>query len=267
MKVVFAFVLGTTTLFGQQATNAPSFDVASIKRNRSADEVAEGGFMPGGRIAAINVTLANLMVAAYNVAPDRIEGGPSWVRQDRFDVVATGNRNATVAETRLMLRSLLAERFALNSRTVARERPVFAMLPVREDRRPGPQLRLTDPKCAASRAAVESAPPEAGPPSPSDPPCGRVAFGGGLLSGRAAAMDQIATSLSGLVGRPVVNRSGFDGLYDFELRFSRPSSNPGSTDPPEIFTALREQLGLRLEAGRGPVDVIEIVSAAQPSVD
>ena len=65
MKVVFALVLGTTTLFGQQPTNAPSFDVASIKRNRSADEVAEGGFMPGGRITVVNVTLVKLMVAAY----------------------------------------------------------------------------------------------------------------------------------------------------------------------------------------------------------
>jgi len=267
MKVVFALVLGTTTLFGQQPTNALSFDVASIKRNLSADDFSEGGFMPGGRITAINVTLVNLMVAAHNLPPDRIEGGPSWSRRDRFDVVATGNRNATVAETRLMLRSLLTERFALNSRTGARERPIFAMLPSRDDRRPGPQLRLTDPKCAASRTAVESALPEAGPPSPTEPPCGRVAFGGGLLSGRAATIDQIATSLSGLVGRPVVNRSGLDGLYDFELRFSRPMANPGPTDPPEIFTALREQLGLRLEPGRGPVDVIEIVSAAPPSVD
>lgn len=94
-----------------------------------------------------------------------------------------------------------------------------------------------------------------------------MAFGGGILSGRAVGIGQIAASLSGLVGRPVTDRSGLDGLYDFELRFSRQGSNPGPADPPEIFTALREQLAFRLDAARGPVDVLVIVSAAQPTVD
>jgi uncharacterized protein (TIGR03435 family) len=165
-----------------------------------------------------------------------------------------------------MLRALLAERFALVTKRETRQRPVFELTTARRDRQSGPQLGPTSPECAATRAALEFAPPE-GPPDPADPPCGRVAFGGGLLSGRAVNVGQIASSLDGPVGRPVIDRTRLDGLYDFELRFSRQGSNPGPADPPEIFTALREQLGLRLESARGAVEMLVIVGAAQPTVD
>lgn len=264
-SVVVLFVSGVVA--AQEPPRPLTFDAASIKRNLSADDFADGGFAPGGRITAVNVTLANLITAAYAVAPDRIDGGPPWVRQDRFDVVATANRNASVGETRQMLRALLADRFALVTTNGTRQRPVFLLTSTRRDDRPGPQLRRTTPECAARRLSPESAAPETGPPSVADPPCGRVAFGGGLLSGRGVDVGQIAASLDGLVGRPVTNRSRFEGLYDFELRFSRQGSSPGPTDPPEIFTAVREQLGLRLDAGRGAVEVLVIVSVAPPTVD
>jgi uncharacterized protein (TIGR03435 family) len=267
MKTFIAAVLLTDTMWAQVPDLSVTFEAASVKRNVSGDTRADGGFQPGGRITATNVTLANLVTAAYAIPSDRIEGGPAWVRQDRFDVVATANKDASVAVTRQMLRRLLAERFALVTRLGTRDTPIFALTSTRRDRRPGPQLRPTAPECAAKRTSVESAPPEAGPPNPNDPPCGRVAFGGGLLSGRAVSTDQIAASLSGLVGRPVTNRSSLADLYDFELRFSRPSTGGEPVDPPEIFTALREQLGLQLDADRGPVEVIVIVSAAQPTVD
>jgi len=267
MRVLPIAMLFVATMSAQEPDSSATFEAASIKRNLSDDDVADGGFAPGGRITAVNVTLVNMMTAAFAMPADRIEGGPAWVRQDRFDVVATANRNASVAETRQMLRSLLVERFSLVTRNGTRERPVFALTSTRRDRRPGPRLRATTPECAAARVPVESAAPAGGPPSPSDPPCGRVAFGGDLLSGRAVSVAQIAASLSGLAGRPVTDRSGLDGLYDFELRFSRQGTSPGPAEPPEIFTAVREQLGLRLDAARGPVEVLIIVSAAQPSVD
>src|SRR5262249_48782940 len=83
---------------------ALAFEVASIKRNRSGSDMAEGGSQPGGRVNARNVTLVNLIVMAFTMPPDRIEGGPSWVSTDRFDVAAVGNRNASVADTRQMMR-------------------------------------------------------------------------------------------------------------------------------------------------------------------
>jgi uncharacterized protein (TIGR03435 family) len=267
MKGFIGVVLLTGALWAQVPDSAARFEAASVKRNVSGDTFADGGFQPGGRLTAINVTLANLVTAAYAIPPDRVEGGPTWARQDRFDVVAVANKNASVADTRLMLRNMLAERFVLVTRRRMRDAPIFAMTSTRRDRRPGPQLRPTKPECAAKRSSVESLPPEAGPTNPNDPSCGRVAFGGGLLSGRAVSVGQIAESLGGLVGRPVTDRSGLADLYDFELRFSRPSTKGEPLDPPEIFTAIREQLGLQLDADRGPVEVIEIVSAAPPTVD
>jgi len=115
MLVIAAMAVAT---IGAQTPPSPlAFEVASIKRNQSGDEIAEGGFQPGGRINARNITLVNLIIAAYAFPPDRINGGPSWAKTDRFDVVAVGNRNASVAETRQMLRTLLDDRFKLKTRT------------------------------------------------------------------------------------------------------------------------------------------------------
>ena len=156
------------------------FEVASIKRNRSGSDMVEGGTLPGGRANAQNVTLVNLMVMAYSMPPDRIEGGAPWTRTDRFDVAAAGNRNASVGETRRMMQTLLAERFKLKTRIEARDRPVFDMVVVRDDRRLGPRLKSTS-ECAA-QPARESLPPS-GPPNLSSPACGTIAFGGSVFRG------------------------------------------------------------------------------------
>lgn len=263
MLVIAAMAVAT---IGAQTPPSPlAFEVASIKRNQSGDEIAEGGFQPGGRINARNITLVNLIIAAYAFPPDRINGGPSWAKTDRFDVVAVGNRNASVAETRQMLRTLLDDRFKLKTRTEPRERPLFE-LASRQDRHLGPQLKTSAGERTDVRISRESLPPS-GPPSLDNPACGTIAFGGALLRGHGVTLVQVASSLSNFAGRPVTDRTGLDGLYDFELRWSRPSENPAPADPPEIITAIREQLGLELHATRGPLDVLLIVSADRPVLD
>jgi uncharacterized protein (TIGR03435 family) len=188
------------------------------------------------------------------------------VRTDRYDVAAVGNRNASVAETRQMMQTLLAERFKLNVRLESRERPIFIMVIGRDDRRLGERLRPSTPDCAA-QPSRESLPPASGPPSLTNPACGAIAFGGNVFRGHGVTLAQIAGSLSNFSGRPVTDRTGLEGTYDFELRWSRQSDNPNPNDPPEFMTAVREQLGLKLEAARGPLPVLVIVSAAQPQVD
>lgn len=242
-----------------------AFEVASIKRNRSGSDMAEGGSQPGGRANARNVTLVNLIIMAYSLSPDRIEGGPPWASTDRFDVAAVGNRNASVAETRRMMQTLLAERFKLNARLEPRDRPVFNQVLARDDRRLGEQLRASTAECAA-QPSRESRPPS-GPPNLSNPACGTIAFGGNVFRGHGVTLAQIAGSLSNFSGRPVTDRTGLEGLYDFELRWSRPSDIPNPNDPPEFVTAVREQLGLKLDAARGPLDVLVILGAEQPSLD
>jgi uncharacterized protein (TIGR03435 family) len=259
---------------GQAAAPAPEgaaaqrfvgqFEVASIKRNRSGDDVAEGGFQPGGRINARNVTLINLMIAAY--ATNKIDGGPAWSKTDRFDVVAVGNRSASVAETREMMRALLADRFKLVRRTEMREQPIFDLTVVSQNGQPGPQLKPASPPCPADTATRENLPPS-GPPDVSHPACGVIAFGGGVFRGHGVGLEQLANTLSGQVNRSVRNRTALEGAFDFELRWSRPSENPNPNDPPEIFTAVREQLGLQLRSAQGPVPFLVIVSAEQPQLD
>jgi uncharacterized protein (TIGR03435 family) len=260
-----AMVLLTTAPAAQTPSSPLSFEVASIKRNQSGDEIAEDGFQPGGRINLRNGTLVNMIVAAYAVPPDRIEGGPAWASTDRFDVVATGNRTASVAETRQMMRTLLEDRFKLKTRTEPRDRPLFD-LSARQDKRLGAQLKLSSTDCAATATSRESLPPS-GPPSVDHPVCGTIGFGGGLLRGHGVTLGQVAGTLSNFAGRPVRDRTGLGELYDFELRWSRSSENLASGDPPELFTAIREQLGLQLEATRGPLDVLVITSADKPVPD
>ena len=263
--LLIALLVAATASAQNPATQG--FDAASIKRNVSGSDFAEGGFQPGGRIAAVNVTLRNLVIAAYGMPSDRIEGGPDWVNTARFDVVAVGNQNSSVGETREMLRLLLADRFRLTTRTETRERPTFALVPTRSDGRPGPELRATSAECKAKRVSPEDQPPPTAPPDPDDLSCGSIGFRGGLLAGRAVSMTQLANSLSGFAGREVIDRTGLDGFYDFTLRFSSRAVSTERTDPPEIFTALREQLGLRLNAEQGPVRVLVMVTAIQPNLD
>jgi uncharacterized protein (TIGR03435 family) len=163
-----------------------------------------------------------------------------------------------------MMRNLLADRFKLTTRIEPRERPVFDMVMARDDRRLGPQLKSTS-ECAGQPTS-EGLPPS-GPPSLANPACGTIAFGGNVFRGHGVTLARIAGSLSNFAGRLVKDQTGLDGLYDFELKWSRPSENPNPNDPPEFVTAVREQLGLKLEAVRGAVDVLVIVSAEQPSLD
>ena len=261
----FAPAAWPPALYGQSQDQKPlAFEAATIKRNRSGTDFAEGGFQPGGRVNASNVSLSGLMVAAY--ATGKIDGGPAWARTDRFDVVAVGNRNASVAETRQMLRTLLADRFKLVTRTETREEPTFDLTLLRQDRQLGSQLKPAASDCSEATRS-ENLPPATAAPNLEHPACGKIAFGGGLYRGHGVTLDQIAGSLSGQANRVVKNRTALDGLYDYELRFSRASENPNPNDPPEIFTAVREQLGLQLQSSRGGVEFLVIVSAQQPQLD
>jgi uncharacterized protein (TIGR03435 family) len=247
------------------------FDVASIRRNVTGAQQGSGlsAPQPGGRYVAIGVTLRRLAGDAYDLD---VLGGPVWADSERFDVNAKAEGEPTPAQVRAMLRPLLADRFKLAVHTEAREMPVYTLAVARTDRKPGEKLRQSDPKCAAE--AQKYFPGTPGFP----PPCGDFRMGGNTLLARAMTMDGLAHLLSGSVGRPVLNRTGLDGAFDIELEWSsdvgllraRPDSAGAGDLRPDgvtLFTALQEQLGLRLEAARAPVDVLVIDSAEPPTPD
>jgi bla regulator protein blaR1 len=265
-----------------QAENPPlAFEVASIKPNipDGSGQMRMGiQPLPGGRLNVTNASLKMLIRFAYNIDDAQISGGPSWLDSDRYDIVAKGEGNATTDQLRQMLQSLLADRFQLKFHHDSKELPVYALLAARN----GPKLKpaAEDAPVVGARGAAVG---------------GRGAImmmRGGAMTQIAGnmSMDQLSQALANLLGRKVVNKTGLDGFYEIKLEWTpqpgegpvmmMPGMPPGGGDrgdrgaPPaadpsgsSIFSAVQEQLGLRLESQKGPIDVIVIDSAAKPKED
>jgi uncharacterized protein (TIGR03435 family) len=276
------------------AQPGPQFEVASIKPNKSGDGRVMLGIQPGGRFTATNVTLRMLIRNAYQLQESQITGGPSWIADERFDIVAkaeTGDgigdpfraeANGQPSRGQLMIRALLAERFKLVVHNENKEMPIYALVLAKSDGKLGPQLKTSEVDCAAlagrgrGRGAV---PPPGPPPGPGAPPpqCG-IRIGPGNMAVGGSPMSQVATSLSMFAGRIVVDKTGLSGSYDFTLAWTpdqMPGAGqrpPGAPEPPPIdpngaslFTAVQEQLGLKLDSQRGPVAMLVIDRAERPT--
>jgi uncharacterized protein (TIGR03435 family) len=286
----------TIRLSGQAAdSQSPSFEVASVKHNTSGLPGVRLMFQPGGRLVAENVTLQFLIAAAYGdprpLADFQIVGGPKWINSDRFNVIAKAEGDPQPSNDGpptvmfAMLRTLLADRFKVKVHDETREMPIYTLIKTRNDGKLGEHLKPSATDCAAlMRTAGRDRPVT--PPSPTErPPCGiRVGFGN--LSGGGMSATQLAGALSRMPGvnRVVTDRTGLDGAYDVDLQWTpdqlpqRAAGSPpdgpirvngADIDPngPSIFTAIQEQLGLKLESTKGPVHVIVIDAVDQPTDD
>jgi uncharacterized protein (TIGR03435 family) len=264
----------------RQVAEQPRFEIASVKVNKANDGMV---FQQGrnGRYTATAHSLGMLIRSAYQVQEFQIIGGPDWMESDRFDINAKEPDGETLAAAsgpdqptrqQLMLRSLLEERFSLAVHKETRERPVYALVLARSDGRLGPQLHPSRIDCANARGS-EACGSSVGP--------GFIRVRGGTIAQLATAFSRLTNTGSSL-NLLVVDRSGLEGLYDAELRFTpefMPSILPPSRsalglgmpaiDPngPSIFTAVQEQLGLKLDSRRGPVEVLVIDRVAQPTED
>src|SRR5688572_21935954 len=272
VRCVTAFVLAAITLNAAPGPQGPAFDTVSVKVN---DSDFPGGIVDlrPGRFDGTNATLRELLTSAYDLETFRIVGGPEWIDSDRFDVQAWAATAVSRADTMLMMRAMLADRFQLRARVERRDGPVFALVKTRSDRI-GPRLRPS----SSDACTGEGAPP---PPSTATrlPVCGRISAGPGRMSGRTVTMDLLAIQLSPRVSRVVENRTGLTGTFDFDLEWAvneaaraalarlSPDGTPPPADAtrPELATALGEQLGVRLEPGRGLVEVLVVESAQKPS--
>jgi uncharacterized protein (TIGR03435 family) len=235
--------------------------VASIRTNASSDTGQTIGARPGGRFVGRNVTGSDLVASAYGLRlQGQIVGAPDWFSRARFDVEAAAEKAEAGAgwdRLMMMLRTLLEDRFGLKARAETREVPAYAL-------RRGPALRLTPARFE------DCAPPPTGF-------CGGFQTGPGRVTGRHVSVGQVAALLTGRTGRMVIDETGIDGRYDLELTWTPENAPPpggptpdGSAAPfdpsgPSIFTAVREQLGLRLDTTRGPMQVLVIESVHRPS--
>jgi uncharacterized protein (TIGR03435 family) len=258
----------------------PAFEVASIKPSPpSTDQhlVAISQFQPGGRFTATNVQLRSLIALAYDLVDAPILGGPAWITTDRFEIVAKAEASASIEQIRLMLQALLKERFKLAAHTDTRELPVYTLVIARGDGRLGPKLRA---------AAVGDCPEATGPggrararwiaPTEKQPSCGiRIGIGGKNLEAWGVTMAQLSNSLSTSLHQPVHDRTGLTGRFDLDLEWSEqraarlPTDDAHGISSPDdgvsIFTAVKEQLGLKLEPANGPVEVLVIDSVEHPT--
>jgi uncharacterized protein (TIGR03435 family) len=269
----------------------PTFEVVSVKRNTNANAPVSIS-TPPGRYLATNVPLRLLINSAYRLTPDQYVGLPNWSESDRFDVSAKAPDGATPDELQRMLQSLLAERFKLVAHVETRDAPIYALAMARDDRRLGPQLKKSTIDCGPILAARQADARARGPapvrvPVPGQnerPVCGiratrRQTPGGATLNGYIAGnttIARLAEQMRGELRRLVVDRSGLAGEFDFDLQYApvrdlasppAPGATPASDEGPSLFTALQEQLGLKLESTRGPVEYLVIDRVEKPTDD
>jgi len=263
-------------MFGQSSTAPLTFEVASIKPS------AETGFrtgiqmQPGGGLRVSGATLKMLLTIAYDVREFQIVGGPSWISSDRYDILAkaagTGSETQT-SDPRQMtdaqmktageqmqqrLQALLAERFQLTIHRETKEQSVYALLVGKN----GPKFEASQIKDGHTER--------------------RMMMGRGMVNGQGVEVQMLANVLSNQLGRPVVDRTGLTGRFDIKLQWTPDPGQsltplggapppgvqaPPPPDPngPSIFTAVQEQLGLRLESQKGPVEMIVIDRVEKPS--
>jgi len=262
----------------------PAFEEISIRLNPAPGRGGRGGQMQPTRFQSMNLTLKTVIKMAYatpgaqpnaalNLLDQQVAGGPDWLDVDKFDIVATtpaGTQPTPPDQTRRMLQRMLAERFTLTAHWETRELPVYALVKARPDGSLGPGLTPT-----SAEACEKAKPVQPGqPPAPGAlPPCGALMFGPGVLRALGIPMEWFAQTLTTTpvvtgIDRPVLDRTGLQGNYGFEMKFS-PAGGSGTPDParPELVTALQEQLGLRLDSIRAPMEVLVIDRAEKPEAN
>jgi uncharacterized protein (TIGR03435 family) len=265
---------------GAQATDNSSFEVASVKPN-TGDGPTESSTQPGGRVTMINVPLRFLVRTAYQVQDEQIVDAPNWIGVEHFDIIAKAPGDiprpipGDAGPLPSMMRSLLSDRFKLVVHRETRESPAYELSLARRDGTLGPQLHPSTVDCAAIAAARgRSGAPPAGPGS-DRPQCGIRAAGGQMMAG-GIPLSQLATLLSSMVQRVVIDKTGLTGNFDFELKWTPDRAPqgpgpgalpPGNPDSPSIFTALSEQLGLKLNSTKQQVDVLVIDHVERPAPD
>ena len=279
--IAVSAILVLTALQSNAQTPAPrpEFEVASIKPNTSGNNMIMIRPPVGGRFTATNARLKMLIGLAYKLQDYEISGGPAWINTDGYDVTAKAtDSNIGIDQLRPMLQTLLEDRFQLKVHRDTKEVPVYALLAGRN----GP--KLPDAKEGGCVAFQPDKPPP--PPAPGQfpfTPCGGFFMGPNHLEGGKIGMEQLIGALSGLLGRPVIDKTGFKGTFDVKLDFSPegtrmagirglgppPGAPPeaGNTDnaPPSIFTVIQEQLGLKLESQKGPGEILVIDHAEKAS--
>ena len=272
---VSLIILAGVSVFSQSASAPLTFEVASIKPNSGDDHRIGLQILPGGGLRTTGTPLRFLITFAYDVRDFQVSGGPAWINSERFDIMAKGEgaaatdapvdpRQMTDAQMktasqqlREKLRALLADRFQLTIHHETKEQSVYALVVGKG----GSKLQVSESKANERR----------------------MMMGRGRLEGHGVPLDMLTSTLSNQLGRPIIDRTGLAGYFNIKLEWTPDPGQgtggpfggppppgveaPPAPDPngPSIFTAIQEQLGLRLESEKGPVELIVIDHVDKPS--
>lgn len=266
-------MLGILLLLGHAAAQTthsprPQFDVASIRLHQSGD--SRGRFdTRNGRLTALNIPLQPILTQALGIKNFQLVGAPTWMILDRYDIEAEAEGNPSRQAMMQMVQALFEDRFQLKFHRETKEMPVYALVVSK----PG-KLHEAEGDCQPAQR-----------PKPGDPPpipCGAVLMLRDRLAGRSVSWSRFPETLSRVTDRLVLDKTNLTGKYDINLEFTRDQGrfvappgdaaptglqSPQAADPsgPTLFTALQEQLGLKLESQKGPVDLVVIDHIQRPS--
>jgi bla regulator protein BlaR1 len=235
------------------SARAQSFEVASIKPSQPASADRQiVGFQtpPGGRLNTLSTSLRMLIKFAYNVKDFQVSGGPGWADSESYDIVAKGDGNATRPQLRLMLQGLLKDRFKLTLRHETKDARIYELVVAKGG------SKIQEDTASRQRIAMT---------------------GPGKVMAQKTPLALFAEFLGTLTDRPVVDKTGLPSTYKFKLDWTPavgeaglpgpapPDVAPPDSNGPSLFTALQEQLGLRLQSAKGPVEILVIEEAEKPT--
>jgi uncharacterized protein (TIGR03435 family) len=270
------------------AAASPTFDVVSVKRHvtpAGAGPVEQFNSTvrqrPDGGLTMLNIPAMTFIARAYSSAPVDMVGLPDWARTERYDLNATASlSNPTPEQRAAMMRKMLEDRFKLVAHIENRETPVYDLVVARNDKRLGPSITPSEADCIAKAAADRAASEATGrPPVPppgvfdrnAPPPACSMRMDGDRMEGDAT-MESLARLLRPAAGRLVVDKTSLPGSYRLTLVFDRMAGlrGPQTGEPapgaaPSVFTAVQEQLGLKLESSRAMLETLIIDRFERPT--
>jgi uncharacterized protein (TIGR03435 family) len=231
---------------GSVQSRLPAYEVASVKPDKIG--VPETYLVIPGGLNVHNMSLKGLIRTAYHVQDYQISGGPSWLDSDKYYIEAKAGRLVSTEDAYRMFQALLADRFQLRLHRETKQLPIYNLVVAKH----GHKMKDVTAQCV----------------TPAPRTCGIRGGAGGRLIG-TRTMPQLATLLSGFLGRTVSDKTNLKGNFEFKLEWTPDSAAAryNDVDPaaPSLLTAIEEQLGLRLEAKRGPVEILVIDSADKAS--
>lgn len=239
----------------------PQWDVALVKPH-AADDNRMMWQMTEDGLSLVNLPLEQMICSAWNLKPYQVSGLSGWMKDMRFDLTAKVSSDDVAAYKKLntvqrreMLQKLLAERFQLKVHTETKTLPVYDLVVDKG----GPKLKVSTAIAAPSDEEMRA--------NPEKYKKGFMTFGPGMYEGSGVQVRSLASQLANEVGKPVNDKTGLTGSYDITLRYQPESAAAGSGDggdAPSVFTAVEDQLGLKLVADKGPVETLVVDAAEKP---